>query len=121
MPELRDFGSALTYPFARQWKRALEYVNRSNDRLVNNVLTSSKSRCLLRRAESFKIGSDQVDIIPGSSLFLPLKHRASGHVRGIPRYDRTLTLFHAWTEWSMKVSRQHVGDARPEASDTVEG
>jgi hypothetical protein len=37
MPELRDFGSAVAYRFAGQWERALEYVNASNDRLLNNA------------------------------------------------------------------------------------
>jgi hypothetical protein len=37
MPELREFGSALACRFAGQWERALEYVNKSNDRLVNNA------------------------------------------------------------------------------------
>jgi hypothetical protein len=37
MPELRDFGSAVAGRFSGQWERALEYVNKSNDRLVNNA------------------------------------------------------------------------------------
>jgi len=37
MPELRDFGSDVACRFAGQWESALEYVNKSNDRLVNNA------------------------------------------------------------------------------------
>jgi hypothetical protein len=37
MEELREFGSAVAYRFAGQWEHALEYVNKSNDRLVNNA------------------------------------------------------------------------------------
>jgi hypothetical protein len=37
MPELRDFASDVACRFAGQWERALEYVNKSNDRLVNNA------------------------------------------------------------------------------------
>jgi hypothetical protein len=36
-PELRDFGSDVASRFAGQWEHALEYVNKSNDRLVNNA------------------------------------------------------------------------------------
>jgi hypothetical protein len=37
MAELRDFGSVVACRFAGQWEHALEYVNKSNDRLVNNA------------------------------------------------------------------------------------
>jgi hypothetical protein len=37
MAELREFGSAVACRFSGQWELALEYVNKSNDRLLNNA------------------------------------------------------------------------------------
>jgi len=35
--ELQDLGSAVAFRFAEHWEHALEYVNKSNDRLENNA------------------------------------------------------------------------------------